>query len=297
MDRRITLTLTRSENDIGSIANLLHIAEILGSSTRGQLSVHLTFANQRPGRSDGCLSGFWCINHSRITFDIVETYINAMGQFNTSANLLNTFSGQNPGRCSKRAARPADQRIIGQDIPSITRIELGHAKHQSVLRIDIPTDNTLQGTNKSSCSHDRVRSCMRMSRVRTFSSNFDFEKVRCRKHRPSANTEMPQRHLRRIVHAVDRIAWEKVKQPLLHHALGTAFIFFRWLENKAYRPLKVAILAEVLRRAQQHCRMTIMTASMHFPDMLRNMIDLPFFFHIQSIHIRPQTNGRTDTIG
>ena len=87
-------------------------------------------------------------------------------------------------------------------------------------------------------------------------------------HRAMAKREMAKRQAGHIVHAIDRIAGETVKQPVIQHGLRAATAFFGGLENEMYGAGKIALLCQQLCRAQKHGGMTIMPAGMHLSDIL-----------------------------
>ena len=94
----------------------------------------------------------------------------------------------------------------------------------------------------------------------------------------------------RVVEAIDFIYGEPFEQPVIDHGLGAPARFFRRLEDKADRAIEVFPFCQQFGRSQQHHRMAIMAAAVHFSRMQGNMIMAAPFCNIQGIHIRPDAD-------
>ena len=68
---------------------------------------------------------------------------------------------------------------------------------------------------------------------------------------------------RHIVETVDRIAGEKLEEPVFDHLFRSATAFFRRLENEMHRAGETAIGSKRAGSTEQHDGVAIMAAGMH----------------------------------
>ena len=119
----------------------------------------------------------------------------------------------------------------------------------------------------------------------------DLELVARRHHGPGADGDLPRRHARPVVHAVDGLGREALEQPFLHHGLATAEAFLGGLEDEIDRAGKVAGLGQVSRRTQQHRRVPIMAAGVHGAVVGRAVGDVVPFEDRQRVHVGAERDG------
>ena len=93
------------------------------------------------------------------------------------------------------------------------------------------------------------------------------------------------------MHAKHRIHRKFFKQSVLDHLAGAAAAFFSGLKNQVHRAIKIAVFGKVLGGCQQHGRVAIVSAGVHFPGVLAGMLEGVELLHGQSIHVGAQTNG------
>ncbi len=66
--------------------------------------------------------------------------------------------------------------------------------------------------------------------------------------RALAGRESPDRPARSIVHAVDRVHWEALEQPLLDHDPAAAEPFLRRLKDEMHLAGEISAFCEIARR-------------------------------------------------
>ena len=124
--------------------------------------------------------------------------------------------------------------------------------------------------------------------MRAFPCDMDIKKRGPRHCRPAANFKGAWFSAGRIVHAVNFVTGEAIKQTIFDHRFGATQTLFCGLENYDHLALKIARFGQMFRRTQQHCRMGIMTTGVHFAIRLRFIGQVRFLMNGQGIHIRTQ---------
>ena len=102
--------------------------------------------------------------------------------------------------------------------------------------------------------------------------DLEFEDIECCHHGTRFNGKGTDGHTRYIVHTEDRLHRILIEQAGLDHRPTATFIFFCRLENKVNRTFEVARFGQVSGGAQEHGGVPIMTASVHFTGVGRNMV-------------------------
>ena len=98
------------------------------------------------------------------------------------------------------------------------------------------------------------------------------------------------------MHTEDSIHRTLFEKAIFHHAFCATAAFFGRLEDHVDSAIEVAVLCQVMRRAEQHRRVTVMTAGVHLAGMARGVIEDVRFLHRQRIHVGAQADGaRTGT--
>ena len=101
----------------------------------------------------------------------------------------------------------------------------------------------------------------------------------------------PDGEARHVVHAVDGIAVELVEQAFLDHHPRAAQPFLGRLEDEMHGAGEIRRRGEMLGRAQQHGRVTVMAAGMHLVGVHRGVVELVLLLQVQRIHVGAQTDG------
>ena len=102
----------------------------------------------------------------------------------------------------------------------------------------------------------------------TSTNNFHIEHIRRGHTGARMNAKFTRLHARPIVQSPDALHIEFLKQTVFYHRLAAPAAFFCWLENKIDSAVKIPRFSQILGRAQKHCCMAIVTASMHPPRVL-----------------------------
>src|SRR5918998_3266634 len=92
------------------------------------------------------------------------------------------------------------------------------------------------------------------------------------------------------MHAVDGLEREFIEQAILNHPAATTSPFLGRLENQMDAASEIARFRKIARRPQQHSRVPVMSAAMHFALVFRAVAEGISFLHIESIHIGPQAD-------
>src|SRR5438094_3943959 len=104
---------------------------------------------------------------------------------------------------------------------------------------------------------------MRPRRMPAAAFDLDRDTVGSRHHRTVPQRELAYWKPGIVVHAVDFLDAEPLHQPVLNHRLAAGAALLRRLEDYDRGAGEIARLGEVMRSAEQHGCMTIVTAGMH----------------------------------
>ena len=70
------------------------------------------------------------------------------------------------------------------------------------------------------------------------------------------------------MHAVDSLHGKLIEQSFLDHDPGAAFVLLGWLKNQVDGAGKVRVFRQVPGRAEQHGRVPVVTAGVHYSRVL-----------------------------
>src|SRR5262249_8287935 len=119
----------------------------------------------------------------------------------------------------------------------------------------------------------------------------------CGRHeRARPQRELPDRKTGIIVHAVDFFDAEAVHQPILDHRLAAGAALLGRLENHDRSACEVARLGKILRGAEQHRGMTVVTAGMHLTRHRRLVRYLGGLLDRQRIHVGAQSDATSASL-
>ncbi len=96
---------------------------------------------------------------------------------------------------------------------------------------------------------------------------------------------MPGLHARPIVNAEHRIDGEAFEKLIRDHGLGSCAAFFGRLEDEDNSAIELAVLGEMLGRAEQHRGVSVVAAGVHTPGMGRTVLERVDFLNRERIHI------------
>ena len=102
--------------------------------------------------------------------------------------------------------------------------------------------------------------------------DFHVEKIRCRQNRSAAKSELADGQVRHVVHAIDLVDAEALKQAGIHHGLCACAAFFCRLKDQDDSTGEIAGFRQIFRRSQQHGAMAVMTTGMHGPGCLGRVL-------------------------
>ena len=139
---------------------------------------------------------------------------------------------------------------------------------QEVERIDAARGDGLQGEHDLGADDHRIDAVMRHRRMAALTFDGDRDLVGGGHQGSLAQHELPDRHPRPIVHAVDLLDAEPVHQSVVDHRHRACAALFSRLEDDDGVAGKVAGLSQTPRGAEQHRRMAVVTAGVHFAGIL-----------------------------
>ena len=105
-----------------------------------------------------------------------------------------------------------------------------------------------------------------------------------------AGDELADRQPRPVVHAVHGVAGKAFEQAVLQHRQRAADAFLGRLEDEVDGAVEVARLREVLRRAQQHRGVAVMTAGVHPAGVLAGVRQVGGLQDRQRVHVGAQAH-------
>ena len=146
-------------------------------------------------------------------------------------------------------------------------MDLSDTDDGALQRVYIAARDGLQPVHQLRRDNNRIDRQMRHRRVCAAAIDRDLENVECDHHRSWPDRELADRHLRPIVHAIDRFDRIALQHSFLDHQPGAALILLGRLKDEMDCAGEIAGLCEVLRRAEEHRGMTVVTAGVHTSAM------------------------------
>jgi hypothetical protein len=198
-------------------------------------------------------------------------------------------------RVAERANRAREARGLRDDVVGVAGVELRDRQHGGIHRRDVARDDGLQGGRDLRADHDRIDARLRPGAMRADAGDVDVEERPAGHHRPRAHREAPDRELRPVVHAEDRVARESLEQPVVDHRLRAAEPLLGRLEHEVDGAVEVARGGQHLGSAQQHRGVTIVAARMHASGVAGAMLEGVGLLDRQRVHVGAQADraGRT----
>ena len=209
-----------------------------------------------------------------------------------AGEVVQALLGQILHRGVKCAHRAAQKHLMRQDIMAVGIAAQGADRNDDLFqRVGVAAGDGLQRDQHMGGSEVGVDGLMRGRGMAALPGQRDVELIRRSQQRALADCEMPGGVAGHIVHAVNLIDIPTVHQPLLNHDIATAAAFLGGLEDQHDAAIEIARLRKVLCSTQQHRRMPIMAAGMHFAGGLRGIGQPRRFHDRQRIHIGAQPDG------
>ena len=131
---------------------------------------------------------------------------------------------------------------------------------------------------------------VRHGRVRAFAGGNDLEDVERAHERPDARRERAEGFQRPVVHAVHRAHRKPLEEALLDHHPAAALVLFRRLKYEIDGAVEILLPGERRRRAQQHRRVAVVTASVHLALDLRSVRGAGFLVDVQRVEVGAQAD-------
>lgn len=129
-----------------------------------------------------------------------------------------------------------------------------------------------------------------MGAVSATTRDLDLEAICGRHHRAWIDTHRARFQARPVVQGIDRIARKGVEQAVFQHGARAAAAFLRGLEDQHGGAIEVARLRQVLCRADQDRRVSVMAATVHQARLSGLVPELVVFSHWQGIHVGAQAD-------
>ena len=169
-------------------------------------------------------------------------------------------------------------------------MELGERNDRGLLRRNVPRHNGLARADDLRADHHGIDPGFRARAMGAVASDLNVEQGTARHHRSGANGELSSGQAGTVVHAENCVAGELIEQAVRDHRFGTSDSFFRRLENEMDAAFKISRFRQIARGSQQHCRVTIMAAGVHFAVISGPVREGVGFQDRKSVHIRAQSN-------
>ena len=208
-----------------------------------------------------------------------------MGGRDRGGDRANALFGEGPQGPVEGANRAGKNRLVGNDIVGIARMELGHRENEALQRIDIARDDALERLDDGRAGDDRIARNVGEGGMAAAAAKAHDEFIGRGHGRAGTHGEMPDRQAGKIVHSIDEGSREAIEKPVVDHRLATAAALFGRLEDDGDRAGKAPRLGEAPRCAQQHGRMPVMAAGMHEAGALRGIGQAGFLDDRESVHI------------
>jgi hypothetical protein len=110
-------------------------------------------------------------------------------------------------------------------------------------------------------------------------------------HGPGSEPKPSDRPTGLIVHPIDRIDGEPLEQAFVDHCGRSTLAFLGRLEDEVHRAREIRVPGQIPCGAEQHRRVAVMTAGMHFARY-RGLVGEPCpLFDVQGVHICPEGDG------
>ena len=181
--------------------------------------------------------------------------------------------------------------VVGHDVGGFAGVDHGDRDDARIDRLFVARDDGLKGLHHLAGDRHRVDAVVGQRGMAAFAVNGDFEFIARRHDRPRAQGELPFGQARPVVHAVDGLHGEQLKQAIAHHLAGATAALFCRLKNEIHRAVKLLVLRQVLGRSQEHGHMAVVAAGVHLAGVLAAVVELVELLHGQRIHVGAQANG------
>src|ERR1700727_1654166 len=127
---------------------LQHVCEIFTAGLRARRRRHVLAADDFARYTRDDVGMFVRVNQNREDVTDVGLDLDVEGCGDPGADRAQTISHEAPRLVGKAADRPGEMRIVGDDVVSRTRGELGDRHHRGVMRIDIAAHDRLDRLNE-----------------------------------------------------------------------------------------------------------------------------------------------------
>ena len=284
-------TFAIADEQVAARLFLQHEREVLGPHGRFDAAIDVVGAHQFGGDANGKLGFRRTVDGRRIIAAEFEVDGAIEGLRHGARHFLHAPLDQVEHFHGERPHRAAQPDFVWHDIRGVAAVELRHGDHGGVDRPLVARDDALQRRHDLRAREHRVAAVVRHGRVRALAAHGDLEFVaRCHQ-RAGRGAERADRHARPVVHAEHGIAREPVEQAVLDHLAGAAATFLRRLEDQMDGAIEIAMLGQVVRRAQQHRGVTVVAARVHLAFVLRAMAEGVRFLQRQGVHVGAQADG------
>ena len=244
---------------------LQHEREILRTHARIEIPDHVIFAHEIHRDLARELGFLFRIDRRRIDALELERRLGAKGVRNRCDQFAQSLLDEVLRRWLERANRADDCRFARDDAhrPFVAGIDVAQADDGGVDRIDAATDDTLCGDDDVRGHDDGVDGDVRMRAMAAAAFDVDRHLVGRRHRWPGTQADLARGNARPVMQRVHLVGGEFIEESVLHHRAGTRIALFARLENQIHRAIEFSCLCEIARSAQQHRRVTVVSASVH----------------------------------
>ena len=187
--------------------------------------------------------------------------------------------------------------VIRNDVLYRAAGDFADGQHSCIEWVGAARNQGLQLADDGAGHRNGVQRGVRHGGMAAFALNLDLE-AEVRGHDGAyAHRHLSCRQRRPVVQRKHGFAGEFFKQAIVHHGLGAGTAFFCWLKNQMHRAIKVGLLAQQGRRAQQHGGVAVVATGMHAALVLADVLESIDFCDRQGIHVSANANAAARITG
>ena len=232
------------------------------------------------------------VHRRRIAPVIVNPRRNPVSRRMALDNLMEPLLQQRPHLRLERPDRRTEHRLLRDDIARRPGMNLRHRNHRLIQGMDIARNDRLDRPHHPHHRHDRIDTFMRRRPMPALARHSDIGRIDRGHQRPRPRQEMPERHVGRVMDAVNLRDAKAVHHPVGNHRLAPCPILLRRLKDQRHPPGKAPRLRQILRGPQQHRHMPVMPAGVHLARHGRGIGCPGHLQDRQRVHIGPEAYRR-----
>ena len=170
-------------------------------------------------------------------------------------------------------------------------VEIGNGDDGRVGGRRRAADQGLEGGDYLRADDNRINSAVRLSGVAAFAEDFHAENIGGGHDRAGAHRDFAFGDRWPIMQAINLIAREFGEEAFIDHGMRAATAFLGGLEDEVNRAVKIGIVFEIFRGAEQHRGMAIMAAGVHLAGVFGFPGFVVFLNDVERVHVGAQADA------